>query len=64
MDDTKIYLTNKLDPILEPIVTQILKEKPSDPVDFIITHLENLQKKMKAEQKVELAEEKKVYFIH
>ena len=61
MDDTRTYLTNKLDPILEPIVTQILIEKPSDPVDLIISCLEKLQKKnepKEPEKKKEVAEEK------
>ena len=51
MDANKQYLTTKIDPILEPMVTQILLDKPADPIEFMLRWLEKLQKKPKAEAK-------------
>ena len=36
MDANKQYLANKLNPILEPLVTEILVSKPNDPIDFML----------------------------
>ncbi len=45
MDPTKQYLSSKLNPILEPMVTQILVEKPNNPAEFMIKWLEKQQKR-------------------
>lgn len=45
MDANKQYLTTKIDPILEPLITQILLERPPDLVDYILKFLEKMQKK-------------------
>lgn len=45
MDANKQYLTTKIDPILEPLITQILLERPTDLVDYILKFLEKMQKK-------------------
>ena len=44
MDPSKQYLTTKLNPILEPMVTEILTQKPNDLVEFMIAYLKKLQK--------------------
>jgi len=51
MDANKTYLATKLDPILEPLVTELLLNKPSDPIEFMIKWLENKQKKNKSDGK-------------
>lgn len=45
MDANKQYLTTKIDPILEPLITQVLLEKPQDLVDYILKFLEKMQKR-------------------
>lgn len=56
MEANKIYLANKLNPILEPMVAQILVVKPDDPVSFM---LEYLQKKYHKSGKAVIHETKK-----
>ena len=45
MDANKQYLTTKIDPILEPLITQVLLEKPPELIDYILHFLEKMQKK-------------------
>jgi cAMP-dependent protein kinase regulator len=45
MDANKQYLTTKIDPILEPLITQILLERPADLIDYILKFLDKMQKK-------------------
>ena len=66
MDPTKQYLATKLNPILEPLVTEMLSQKPNDPVEFMIAYLKKLQKPGKGRvsttgigKKVEHKEEEK-----
>ena len=48
MEIHKQYLTGKVNPILEPMITALLATKPQDPVGFIIDWLENLQSPSKS----------------
>jgi len=45
MDANKQYLTTKIDPILEPLITQILLDRPSNLIDYILKFLEKMQRK-------------------
>ncbi len=43
MDPHKQYLALKVNPVLEPMMTELLMQKPADPVAFIIAWLEKLR---------------------
>ena len=49
MDANKQYLATKLNPILEPLITDILATKPNDPVSFMIDWLRKKFSRGKAE---------------
>ena len=44
MDPKGKYMVGKLDPVLEPMVVQMMLDKPDDPVGFMISWLEKAQK--------------------
>ena len=39
----KEFLSEKVTPILEPLVIDLLMKKPDDPVDFMISYLTQLR---------------------
>ena len=47
MESTKDYISAKLNPILEPLVLEILSARPDDPASFMINWLQGKRKKLK-----------------
>ena len=49
MDPGLEYLNEKINPILEPLVIDLLAQQPSEPVEFIFEWLEQKYKRKKGE---------------
>jgi len=47
MDANKQYLLNRINPLLEPLITDILASKPDDPIPFLIDWLHKRSNKNK-----------------
>ncbi len=47
MDANRHYLTNKLNPVLEPLIVEVLAAKPNDPVAFMLAWLKKKYAKAK-----------------
>jgi len=54
--EKKNYILENLEPVLEPMVSQILAACPADPIAFMIEYLTNLQRKDSDWQEVEHSE--------
>jgi len=42
METAKDYLANKVTPLMEPLMVELLTQKPEDPVDFMLNWLSDL----------------------